>query len=115
MKLPNYEKAFVAQEKITEYLLSVDHPDGQSKATFFMRYGFTIQAWEDLALALIQHAADGEVIRVEPFSLGTRYAVEGLLVAPDGRTPLLRSVWVIDTGTDQPRLITAFPRRRRAR
>ncbi|HUF46630.1 MAG TPA: hypothetical protein VMM93_02380, partial [Vicinamibacterales bacterium] len=35
--------------------------------------------------------------------------LSGKLIAPDGRTPLVRSVWFIERGEDVPRLVTAFP------
>ncbi|MGZ8386029.1 MAG: DUF6883 domain-containing protein [Nitrospira sp.] len=31
------------------------------------------------------------------------------LVTPQGQLPLIRTVWVVDTGTDRPRLVTAYP------
>jgi hypothetical protein len=41
MKLPNCELATVSEQKITRYLLNPAHPAGGSKASFFMRFGFT--------------------------------------------------------------------------
>ncbi|WP_375338992.1 DUF6883 domain-containing protein [Ancylothrix sp. D3o] len=32
-----------------------------------------------------------------------------MLPAPDGRSPPVRSVWFIDTGAENPRLVTAYP------
>lgn len=40
MKVPNFEKAFVPESKLAEYLLNPDHPDGGPKARFFMQVGF---------------------------------------------------------------------------
>ncbi|HEX6290223.1 MAG TPA: hypothetical protein VFZ66_13605 [Herpetosiphonaceae bacterium] len=97
------------QQKITAYLLSLSHRDGQSKARFFMRFGFVPAQWEILATALRQHARDHEVQQVEPSPFGTRYVVAGPLVAPDGRGPLVRVVWFIETGETIPRLVTAYP------
>lgn len=39
-----------------------------------------------------------------------RYQVEGSLAAPDGRRPLVRTIWQMDEGQLAPRLITAYPR-----
>lgn len=109
MKLPNYEKAIVPQAKITRYLLSATHEDGQHKARFFVRFGFTIENWELLAQALIQHAADHEVVNVLETPHGKHYVVEGILPTPTGESPNLRSVWAIDDEGESPRLITAYP------
>ena len=56
MKLPNAERAVVPSRKITHYLLLTTHRDGQHKAEFFHSFGFTIEAWESLASALLNHS-----------------------------------------------------------
>ena len=92
MKLPNHQSAIVPKAKITDYLLSLDHRDGRGKALFFTRFGFSVGDWQVLAAALLEHAADHEVARVEQTPFGIRYIVEGSIQTPDGRTPLIRSV-----------------------
>jgi hypothetical protein len=109
MKLPNYERAVVPQAKITDYLLSFAHRDGRSKAEFFTRFGFSSSAWKALASALTHHAADNEVAKIEDSRFGNRYIIEGIISAPDGRAPTIRSVWFIETGEDIPRFVTAYP------
>ncbi len=109
MKLPNHTQALVAESKITDYLLSLTHPRGQHKARFFMRFGFSPVAWQVLADALRQHAADHEVVRVDDTPFGTLYVIEGALLTPDGRAPMIRTVWFIEHGEDTPRLTTAYP------
>lgn len=109
MKLPDYEQAVVPERKVTAYLLSLTHRDGRSKAAFFMRFGFTINDWEQLAHALLRHAADHEVAEAETTPFGTNYVIEGDLVAPDGRSPRVRVVWFIATGERIPTLATAYP------
>ena len=64
MRLPNAERAVVAREKITEYLLSFTHPEGESKARFFTRFGFTPESWEELATALLSLAVDNEPLEI---------------------------------------------------
>ncbi|MFZ5595209.1 MAG: DUF6883 domain-containing protein [Pseudomonadota bacterium] len=73
MKLPNLEQAIVKPEKITGYLLSATHPNGRHKARFFTSFGFSIDAWQQLAQALIQHAVDHKVTKPEPSPFGMRY------------------------------------------
>jgi hypothetical protein len=46
---------------------------------------------------------------------GQKYIVDGALVAPTGQLPLIRTVWVVDTGTDRPRLVTAYPMNQESR
>ena len=109
MKLPNYERPLVPREKIVDYLLSPIHKDGRGKAAFFSRFGFTPESWQTLAEALLRHAARHEVAKAEATPFGTRYVVEGGLETPDGRTPLVRVVWFVETGEETPRLATAYP------
>jgi len=109
MKLPNSEHASVVREKLTDYLFCVSHPDGGSKAEFFAKFGFRVEDWEVLAEALRRHGARYEVVNTVDSAYGTRYAGDGPLETPDGRTPLVRTVWIIEKGSAGPRLITAHP------
>jgi hypothetical protein len=115
MKLPNHKKVIVPQTKITEYLLSLSHEDGRSKAKFFSSFGFSVEAWDMLADVLRHHAAEHEVTKVETSPFGTRYVIEGIISAPDGRSPFIRTIWFIETGKDIPRFVTAYPLQRRER
>jgi hypothetical protein len=109
MKLPNYAKAQIAKEKITEYLLSLAHSSGHGKAKFFMSFGFTLDNWEVLAQALQQHAETHDITRIEPSPFGTRYIIEGVLQTPDERNPQIRVIWFIATGEELPHLASAYP------
>jgi hypothetical protein len=77
VKLPNLENAQIPRAKITEYLLSFTHRDGRHKAAFFTRFGFSIDNWEIMSAALLRHAAENEVARIENSPFGERYVVEG--------------------------------------
>ncbi len=107
--LPNAAHARVDRRKITEYLLCPTHPEGASKARFFAGFGFRVEDWQILARALRSHGAAHPVVRVVESAFGTRYTVEGPLETPSGRQPTVRTVWVVDEGSDTPRLITAYP------
>jgi hypothetical protein len=52
MKIPNAESAFVAQEKIRDYVLNAAHPDNGGKAAFLMALGFRAEDWPALAAGL---------------------------------------------------------------
>jgi hypothetical protein len=109
MKLPNAEMVVIEREKIVNYLLNTAHPYGVSKARFFAGFGFRVEKWELLADALRHHGLAHEVSLVRETGFGPRYQIEGQLNAPDGRLPLVRSVWQQDRGAVAPRLITAYP------
>ena len=109
MKLPHVEHARIDREKITDYLLSPSHPDGTGKAAFFTGYGFRVEEWEVFARALRNHGQTHPVVKVVDSNFGSRYAIDGILETPDGRHPLVRTVWILDKGSTGPRLITAYP------
>jgi len=88
---------------------SLHDPEGGSKARFFSKFGFTIENWTLLAQALKDHALldSGTLISESPF--GHKYQVHGPLTCPDGRSPLITSIWIIEKSTEKPRLVTAYP------
>ena len=109
MKLPNVERAVVPGRKITHYLLSTAHRDGQHKAEFFRSFGFKLEAWEELASALLDHARKHEVVEIVPTPFGRNFVIEGVLPAPDGRAPKVRVVWFIAKNAETATLATAYP------
>ncbi len=112
MELPNIEQVVVPRVKVVDYLLSQTHRDGQHKAAFFRRFGFTPDRWQELAAALKQHAAGHGVTREELSPFGRRFVVEGIMNCPNGREPLVRSVWFLRTEETVPRFVTAYPLKR---
>jgi hypothetical protein len=109
MRLPGAESADVPLEKLVGYLLSLAHPVGRSKAVFFRGLGYDEDDVELLAAGLKQIAADNEVAEVETTEFGIKYAVEGPLVTPSGVTTSLRTVWIVRSGEEAPRFVTAYP------
>ena len=109
MRIPNIDKARVDQAKIEEYLLCPTHPDGAAKARFFASFGFVRSRWRVFARALRLHAETWPVVSLVATAYGQRYVVDGPLKTPDGRAPNVRTVWIVETGEDTPRLITAHP------
>ncbi|MFM8552565.1 MAG: DUF6883 domain-containing protein [Nitrospiraceae bacterium] len=113
MKLPYLEQLEIPEAKVVQYLLSSTHRAGKGKAAFFSVHGFRLSEWGTLANAIRQHVQDNAVILAERTTFGTRYVIEGALVAPDGRQLQVRSVWFIDEGSHTPRFVTAYPLKRR--
>lgn len=109
MQIPHADQLRVERDKITDYLLSVSHPDGKAKAAFFMRFGFRPEEWETLSAALRKHGASHQGVKTVESPYGTRYAISGELESPDGRNPRVRTVWILEKGSRTPRLITAHP------
>ncbi len=109
MKLPNAERAYVEYTKIVDYLLSLSHLDGRNKAAFFMAFGFRVEQPEILRQALQNHGATQLLTGAAETSYGVRYTIEGPLETPDGRNPVVRTVWIVAHKRVGPRLIAAYP------
>ncbi len=108
-RLPGMEDGFVDERKVTEYLLSTDHPTGRFKAQFFVGLGFRLDAWEELRNALLRHARENDVADSMVTEFGIKVLVDGPLLTPDGRNPPVRAVWVVERGEERPRFVTAYP------
>lgn len=110
--LPHVEHAVIDELKITNYLLSVEHPFGRAKARFFHRFGFGLEDWETLRNALLEHAQNNAIASREVTTFGMKYIIEGTLVTADNRNPLVRAVWFVESGQEYPRFVTAYPQRK---
>ena len=109
MSGPDRRQARIHREKITDYLLSVSHPKGRSKAGFLTRFGFGVERWWELEQALRSHVLRHDVVEVEETPYGVKYNVDGELETPDGRNPVVRTVWQVDRGSSDFRFITVIP------
>lgn len=109
MKLPRRENAHVPSAKLVNYLLSPTHPVGGPKARFFRSAGFDEANAATLERALIDIARSDDVTEVEQTQHGTKYAVEGDLLTPAKGVRRVRTVWIIETGQEHPRFVTAYP------
>jgi hypothetical protein len=107
--LPNAHDALVDRRKVTDYLLSTTHPDGAPKARFFMAFGFSANRPDDLIIALAEHGRSHHAKELQTRAYGTRYRVDGRLRSPDGRDPMVRTIWMVRAGETVPRLVTAIP------
>jgi hypothetical protein len=108
MRIPFPEQAIIPIEKLTDYLLNVDHPDGGSKARVLGHAGFHVEAPEQFEQALREQHLTLEARLGKPSPFGTKYEISGRLTGPEGDV-LVTSVWIIRHGEAVPRLITVVP------
>jgi hypothetical protein len=40
---------------------------------------------------------------------GLKYALDGKIETPSGRSPTVRTIWIVDAGVETPLLVTAYP------
>lgn len=109
MRIPNAELAIIEPEKITLYLLNIEHKRGGDKAVLLSSFGYSIEDWPLLVDDLRLYHLTVDVILVRDTPYGRRYEVRAPLITPSGRSLIVRSIWQIDIGTSQPRFITLFP------
>lgn len=109
-KLPFVDALVIDERKLSDYLLNDRHPQGAAKARFLRRFGFSFRLLNDLRTALLRHAHNHEVFASHQTSFGTIFEIDGALRSPDGRDPLVRTVWMLEIDAAGPRLITLVPR-----
>ena len=109
MIIPNCEKAHIPEAKVTEYLLSETHAIGKAKAKYFRPLGYTETNIDQLAKALLMIVHAEEVTEEIYTAYGIKYVVEGRLATLKGITVPMRTVWVVESGDDRPRFVTAYP------
>lgn len=104
------QNSMVENKKITEYLLNSQHPVGQHKAKFFSAFGFSIQDVPAFKDALIEHAKNRVHTGTKQNQFGSYFTVECNIECPDGRSPCIETVWELKSGSQEPRLVTAYPK-----
>jgi filamentous hemagglutinin len=109
MKIPNNNRSYVADNKITDYLLSYIHEVGKHKAEFFKRFGFDIADIDTFRGSLIQHSIDRDIEKIQHTDFGTKYELKCEIRTPDKRNPCVMTVWIVENGKDRPTLVTAYP------
>lgn len=115
MDIPSGYQLEVSKAKVVDYLMNERHPDGRSKARFFLAEGFNPENWELLATVLKEQYMDAPSIQKEPVTWGEVHIVEAPLRSKSGKMRLIRSVWVIENNSQLVRLVTAYPIKRKRR
>ena len=109
MKLPNAVNAIIEEDKLVEYLLNVNHRRGGSKARLLNSLGYRAQNWQRLDDDLRQQHLTADVVEQRDTAWEQRYDIVAPLIGPTSDTVMFHSIWQIDLGSDQPRLITMYP------
>lgn len=106
--LPGFDKAVIQPGKLVDYALNPDHPKGGSKARVFAAaLGFTRENWPDLAAAILAALQHHPAVEREIKPYGREFAVDLSITGPAG-SAIVRTGWMIDNGSDVPRLTTIY-------
>lgn len=109
MKLPNGACAVVDIEKLRDYCLSSQHPEGRHKARVFLSaLGMVSSDAAGLREVLLSAAVvNNDVSMMNADKYGCRYSMD-VVVRWDSREALVRSAWIIKTGEEFPRLVSCY-------
>ncbi|MDZ8110609.1 MAG: hypothetical protein RM338_34115 [Nostoc sp. DedQUE12a] len=107
--LPNAENAVVDIRKLRDYCLNPEHDEGKHKARLFSSIlGMTADNAEELRQILLKVVKTHEVRLGRGDEFGQRYTLDFTLEWQD-RSATIRSGWIIEEGSDVPRLTTCYP------
>jgi len=109
MSFPHADRAVVPIEKITEYLLNVDHPVGGPKAKWFMHLGYDPTAPDALVHDLLNVARSCEDFVEQRTQHGVKYIAAGQIVSPRQIEADVLTVWIVEHEAPTPLLVTAYP------
>ncbi len=109
MQLPNRNRAHIPSSKLTAYLLSETHAIGRAKAKFLRSLGFDESNVVQLEQGLLAIARTEPLVDIVTSPHGTKYVIDGLLRTPKGLDVPVRTVWITESGRDDPRFVTAYP------
>ena len=108
MSIPNADQAIVTPEKVRDYLLNLEHPDGGSKAVWFHSLGYARDRWQELVDDLLAIARGCPEFDTETTRFGIKYKAAGEIGRPNHRPGNVLTVWIVEDD-DPPRLVTAYP------
>jgi hypothetical protein len=109
MKIPNAVDAIIEEVKLTEYLLNANHRRGSSKARLLISLGYSARDWQCLDQDIRRQHLAADFVEQRDTAWGQRYDIVAPLTGPIGDTVMFHSIWQIDLGSAQPRLITMYP------
>ena len=111
MIVPNAERAVVDLRKLRDYCLNPTHDEGKHKARLFAAaLEMTKDDAGDLRDALLQAVKTQEAKLGRRDGYGQRYTV-GFTLEYHGKRAMIRSGWIIEHGSDTPRLTSCYPLR----
>jgi hypothetical protein len=106
--LPNYEQAFIAIEKLSQYCLNPFHPVGKDKAMVFKSLlNFTEQDAGFLKDAILEGLARNEALSGIQDQYGKRFTID-IKIRNLDKEAMIRTAWIIKKGENFPRLITCY-------
>jgi hypothetical protein len=112
MKLPNAENAVVDIEKLRDYTLNPNHPEGKHKARAFLeKLGLERNDADLLRQLILEAILKTEATEQKATEYGRRFVLDFELQRGVGMvlySAVVRTAWIIRNDEDFPRLTTCF-------
>jgi hypothetical protein len=109
MLIPNAENAVIDIRKLRDYCLNSEHDDGKHKARLFLSVlGMTADDAKALRQILLEVVITHEARLGRQDAFGQRYTLD-FKITWQSRSATLRSGWIIEHGSEIPRLTTCYP------
>lgn len=109
MLIPNAKNAVVDIRKLRDYCLNLEHDDGKHKARLFSSImGMTTDDAEELRQILLEVVKTHEARLGRQDEFGQRYTLD-FSIEWQNRNATLRSGWIIERGSEIPKLTTCYP------
>ena len=107
-RLPEAGEAVLDLRKLEDYCLNASHPRGRHKASVFRQaLGLTQENARWLREALLAAAKVQPAISLGGDQYGSRWSVD-VPVERQGRTGMVRTVWIVRVGETFPRFVTCW-------
>ena len=112
MKLPNAERAVIDIEKLRDYCLNPNHPEGKHKARVFLAaIGFKSDNADRLRELILEAIVTAEAKEQSSTPHGRRFVVDFHVKAEQGLVVTLKTIrtaWMIRNDEDFPRLTSCY-------
>lgn len=109
MKLP--DDTLIAQEKLTQYLLTLRKRNDKSQ--WLAQAGYTLENWQVLEKDLRNQILSVDATPTENTEYGQMYEIKRKLIGPNGKNLPVCTIWMTETATGNTKFITMYPDKRR--
>jgi hypothetical protein len=107
MRFPHSDEAILDIRKIEDYCLNPAHPRGRHKARVFREALDLHRTDASWFAVLLEAARSGEALQVGEDAWGTYWRLDAT-VRRQGKTAVVRTIWIVRTGYDVPRFVSCW-------
>ncbi len=107
--LPNLKNAIIPKEKLLNYALDKNHPQGKEKAKAFeIALGYNIENYQDLIDNIMQNIDKFPAKLKGENEYGQKYEVLMTITGNNNKKANIKTAWLVDKNTNETRLTTLY-------